>query len=407
MLKFKEHQDECKRRTLKNNSGSEFDSTFKISINNSIKTISRDALWRPLRRRKNFDTVTSYTTGTGAVTVTNGSKNFSVVGATFLTDDVRPGRKITFGTSSRFFIIDTITGETTGTINEVYDGTTSSTTSYEVLPQEIYELNLEVDHRCFLVHRDYGYDFTMEYLPEHEYRSIALSGNSTSTPTVYRMWESNQVENQIKTAGVVSIVSSSASDTAVDVVVFGTVGDVPDKETINSNGTSTVNGSKLFSNIDRIVRAGSSVGTITVTSDSGNTQLLKLPPGEAVNSLLYSRVSLYPLPQRVFEIDVYYYKRPLQLIDDNDIHELGEEFDEVIILLTVAKFLAQSREKEAKTFFSLYDREMTSLRKKYTDKIDWIVTMQKPVEAVSFHRRRHGVSFQQLGGHFGPSSRLR
>ena len=68
---------------------------------------------------------------------------------------------------------------------------------------------------------------------------------------------------------------------------------------------------------------------------------------------------------------VMYYKEPYKLVGDNDVHELGEEFDEAIILLSVAKIYFETNIKEGDRFYSMYEDEYKSLRRVNVDKIDW------------------------------------
>ena len=66
---FKDLQDEVKRRATRDQSGTTFDVAIKNIINTSLFRIGREALWRSLRRKGIVTTVTSYTTGSGAVSV--------------------------------------------------------------------------------------------------------------------------------------------------------------------------------------------------------------------------------------------------------------------------------------------------------------------------------------------------
>src|SRR5882672_11647535 len=93
---FSDLQVEVKRRATKNQGGTTFDTGIKNMINTSMWRVAREARWRSLRRTATFNTITTYTTGTGACTVTNSSKSVTVTGATFLTDDIRIGRYIKF-----------------------------------------------------------------------------------------------------------------------------------------------------------------------------------------------------------------------------------------------------------------------------------------------------------------------
>ena len=67
---FSDLKVEVKRRATKNQGGTQFDSGIANTINTSMWRVAREARWRSLRRTATFNTVTTYTTGTGAVTAT-------------------------------------------------------------------------------------------------------------------------------------------------------------------------------------------------------------------------------------------------------------------------------------------------------------------------------------------------
>src|SRR5260221_2008180 len=98
---FSDLKSEVKRRATKNQGGTQFDTGIANTINTSMWRVAREARWRSLRRQTTFDTVKAYSTGTGAAALTVNSKNFTVTGATFLTDDVRIGRFIKFDGSAK------------------------------------------------------------------------------------------------------------------------------------------------------------------------------------------------------------------------------------------------------------------------------------------------------------------
>ena len=135
-------QDEVKTRSTRNQSGNEFTTRIKNVINTTVARVAREAKWRTLRRISTFDTVAAYSTGTGAVSVTNGSKNVTITGATLLTDGVHIGRRIDLGGSTLPYVVKEITGETTLVLNQNYDGTTSSTQTYKIFGQEEYNIPL-------------------------------------------------------------------------------------------------------------------------------------------------------------------------------------------------------------------------------------------------------------------------
>lgn len=381
-ITFSDLKTEVKRRATKNQSGTQFDAGIAIAINTAMWRIAREARWRNLRRTTTFTTITSYTTGSGAVTVTNNSTSVTVTGATFITNDIRIGRYIKFSGSGKFFRIVTITGETTLTIDQVYDGTTSATATYSILPQEEYVLPIQIGHSSFLWHRAYGVTTQLRYVPAQDFYRYGTLDILTNIPTSYRTWGVDAVIEQLKAASVITISSSSSSDTNIAVTVFGTVSGYPDFEIITtnaSNGTTTVAGTKSFSSIERIVKNQSTLGRITATSNSANVTVGVLPVGNTTSGPIYTKVQLYPLPSQVFPVNVFYYKLPYMLVNDGDVSELGEEFSEAIILLATAKLKAEQNQEQDTDYYKMYNDELMSLRRTNVDKIDWAPRLNSPV----------------------------
>jgi hypothetical protein len=406
MMTFIDLQDEVKRRATRDQSGSEFTTATKNAINFSLFRVARECPWRVLRREATITTETSYTTGTGAVTVTANSANFSVVGATFLTSGIKVGRLVKFGGSSKVFKLLTITSETAGTVDQVYDGTSSTTQTYEILPTSEYNLPVQAAHRTFLWHRQWGYPTQMQYMTEQYFRMSAIDDTVKGIPWVYRMWQENMVIGQPLQPSIVSITSSSASDTSGSVVVFGIVSGYPDYDTLTLNGTSTVNGTKSFSSIERVTKSAPTVGRVTVTTNSANNTVAVLPVGDTTGGVMYSKIAIWPLPDAIFPIQVSYYKDPYRLVNDNDIHEMGQEFDEALILMSVAKIKYETGQAEGDSFAALYIDEIKSLRRTNMDKPDWNPSLRRPSGTSRNNGlMTRGVGFMQMGGYYGPSSR--
>ena len=409
MLTFLDLQNEVARRATKDQSGGQFTTAIKNVINMSLLRIAREAPWRCLRRKSSFNTVTSYTTGSGAVNVTNGSPNVTATGATLFTDKVQVGRKVKFSGSGRYFFIATITGETTFTIDQNFDGTSSAINSYEIMPQEEYILPPQASHRMFMWHEAYGYPFLMSYITDQMFYRHGLYLTIKYIPTHYRMWTENDVISQPLAATTVTISSSSSLDTSIPVTIFGTVSGYPDYETINTNssdGTTTATGTKLFTDVERVAKGGSCIGRITCTTNSGNNTLAVLPVGDTTATIQYRKVQFYPLPNGVYPIHVQYYKDPYRLVNDNDIHELGQEFDEAIILLATSKIKCESNLEEGDKFYLLWKDEIMSLKKTNIDKIDWYPTLLKPRQITSDPLLMPNMFYRQAGAGFGPQSRF-
>lgn len=405
-MDFSDLQRRVKEDGTLDQGGSQFDQRVKDKINSAILRIARDSRWRSLRRKGSFDTVTSYTTGSGAGTFTASSPNITIVGATFITDGVQVGRRITVQGTSKKFTIKEITGETTLVLDQDYDGTTiTGTGTYTIYPQEEYNLPVQAGHRMFMWHEDYGSPSQLQYLTEQDFVKGGVSSIQTGTPTHYRMWGENMVINQLLEPSVITISSSSTSDTNILTTVYGIVSGYPDSETITTNssdGTTSVAGSKSFTSVERFTCSANSVGRITATANSGNTTVAVKPVGNTTTGIQYPKVKLYPLPRRVTPVYVQYYKEPYALISDSDVHELGEEFDECIILLAIAKIkLAANQKESADRYFTLYQDEVRSLRKTNVDKMDWFPKLKNRNQHASDFFVNPNLGLRQFGGDFG------
>tara|TARA_R110000868_G_scaffold410346_1_gene698058 strand:- start:1001 stop:2227 length:1227 start_codon:yes stop_codon:yes gene_type:complete len=403
---FYDLQTEVLRRATKNQGGTQFTAGIKNVINTSMWRVAREARWRTLRRTATFTTVAPYTTGTGAVTLTASSASVTVTGATFLTDDIRIGRYIKFSGSTKYFKIATITGETTLTLDQVYDGTSTAVGTYAISGQEEYVLPIQIGHSAFFWHKGYGYPLMMQYNPAQEFYRAGVLDTLQNVPLTYRMWGMGSTLEQLKAPSIITLASSSVTDTSIAVTVFGIVSGYPDYEIITTNssdGTTSVNGAKTFSSVERITKNQNTIGRITLTSNSANVTVAVLPVGNTTTGPYYTKVQIYPLPYQAVIVNCYYYKLPFQLINDGDVTELGEEFSEAIILLAVAKLKGEQNQSEDADFFKFYQDEITSLKRTNVDKIDWAPKLQSPNDDMA-NAWTGGLRFAQVGsgGMYGP-----
>ena len=399
--------DEVKQRATRNQGGSYFDSTIKNIINSSLFRISREAKWRCLRRKTSFKTVSSYTSGTNFVTVTNSSTAISLISTAcdLFTDKVEIGRRVKFGADSHYYMITAINSNTNFVINLPFRGATTTRTTYEILPQEEYSLPMQVDHRSFLWHEDFGYPYRMYPVPDITFYDTGVDLNTKNTPTHYRMWGENYVKTQVPSASSISLVSSSSSDITCKVIVFGDIGGYPNSEEVTLSGTTTVATTNSFDNVERIAKNSSTVGTVTATSSLGSYTLVVIPAGDVTANVKYSKIQLFALPTRVFDINVQGYKDPYRLVNDNDVHEMGQEYDEAIILLSVAKIKLEENQQEGDRWFQLFKDELDNLRKTNIDKPDWMPVLKRPNEGRTDPFVTKNLLYRQAGSYYGPASR--
>ena len=393
-----------KRRATREQGGTQYEEATKNAINSSLFRICREALWRQLRRDDVIRTVTSYTTGSGGASVTSNGTTVNITGATLLTDDVRIDRRVKFSGDSRYFYIRQITGETSMVLDYSYNAASTTAATYEVLPQAEYNLPIQCGHRMFLWHEDYGYPIKMQYMVDQDFYGGAHL-TEKNVPVFYRMWGENRTIKDILSPTSLGVFSSDSGDTTNDVTIFGISEGYPESETIRLNGATLVTGTTIFSSVDRVTKNSDTDGRISITA-SGNTSTVYsvIPKGNVTDSIQYKKIQVYPLPNRAFDIHVQYYKEPYKLVNDGDIHELGQEFDEAIILLSVAKITAETHQTEAAGFLALYADEIRSLKKTNVDKIDYFPTLRSNYWD-NHNMVTPGISYSQFGPNYGRSSR--
>lgn len=195
--------------------------------------------------------------------------------------------------------------------------------------------------RHYSLHSDfykplYFFDQTgKKYLIELSGRGLAASGarwnTDTGSPTKFTLWGRMPVQNQPASAGVITIVSSSGSDTTPKTVkVRGTdsTGSYVVEETFTMNGLTPVVGTTTFSNpILSITLSAAMVGTLTLTC--GSTTLLTLQPGEFGRS--YPRFELLNDPTTATTVEYRFYRQPRPLVDDNDIPDIPPPFTQLLV----------------------------------------------------------------------------
>lgn len=406
MLTFKDLQDEIKRRATRDQGGTQFENAVKNVINSSLFRISREAPWRCLRRHSTITTIPDYVTGTnyGYATLTSSSNIVTISNGRLRTDKIAINRRIKFSTSSIYYSIDNIISDTQLVLDQDYSSASCTNSNYSIYPQGEYNIPIQASHRMFLWHEDYGYPLKLQFMTDQTFYDQSLYLTEKGTPIYYRMWGEDMVEEQITSATNLSISSSSTSDTTQQVTIFGTVSGYPDSEVVSLNGTTTVTTSNLFTQVERVSKNALTTGRITITGNSASTTVSVIPSGDITAGVKYKKIYLYPLPEREFKLHCNYYKDPYRLVKDGDIHEMGQDFDEAIILLSVSKIKGETEQAGAGSFYSMWQDEMRTLRRVNMDKIDWFPTLHRP--DYGYSNQIHPIlSYNQIGSNYGRSSR--
>ena len=156
---------------------------------------------------------------------------------------------------------------------------------------------------------------------------LEVVGNvQTGQPDTYVDIGSRSVSALLSTADRVQVVSTSASDTSPMVIrITGEVSGMPISENITLTGTSAVDSTNTFdSGAELRITAGTSDGTlqdlagvVTVRERTTTSNVLaKLAPTE--RSPMYRWIRLSPTPASALTAQVWYKKRWMPLVNDND-----------------------------------------------------------------------------------------
>lgn len=175
---------------------------------------------------------------------------------------------------------------------------------------------------------------TKAYLTETNPRQLGPSGVRWNTHTGpasrFQIRGVSPVASQPAAAAVITVVSDSAADTSQVLRVEGTdsAGTYRIFEEFTLNGTSTVTGSKTFSNpILSLSLSAVTAGNVTVTC--GATTLIVLTPGEIARS--YPQLYLLNNPTSTSVVEYLFYRQPRKLEDDSDVPDIPPPYQSIIV----------------------------------------------------------------------------
>lgn len=185
-----------------------------------------------------------------------------------------------------------------------------------------YTLTLVVGTQDYTLPRDFGkavyaVDSTNNFTYE-EVRFDDLAGDPSGIyqqggANKYTIYES-PVAVQPTAASVVTVVSTSASDTSTTVTIRGVVSGIERYETITLNGTTPAVGTLSFTSISAISK-DATVGAVTVTCNSQT--VASIDPERKV--VRYKIIRFMPIPATATTVTIPYHIQPLPLTQDDDI----------------------------------------------------------------------------------------
>lgn len=135
------------------------------------------------------------------------------------------------------------------------------------------------------------------------------------------------------TASVLSLVSTSASDTSIVVYIRGIVNGINTYEQVTLTGTTPVNTVNAFSSVKFISKSAISVGKVSITSNSG-ANVVALFPTDML-TFIQKAIRFFYTPTNSFTVALPYIIKPMPLVEDydyplidiSDLLELGAKAD--------------------------------------------------------------------------------
>ena len=191
---------------------------------------------------------------------------------------------------------------------------------------------------------------SIEELYRNEPSSLSLQG----TPSHYVIFEST-VMVQPSATSLISIVSSSASDTTQTIYIKGISSGVEVGESITLTGTATATSTNSYTRVKSVGKDGDTYGVITLTCDSKTIAILS----PKARTARYSVMRLWKTPNDTITINIPYMIKPSELIDDNDYPII--DIEDIIEMGT--KALAHSyqrREATANKYEAVYEAMITN-----------------------------------------------
>ena len=306
MLVYLGIQNELKRR-MKRADADDL-AAIKLSINMAYEEVWNLYPWDFAVKRGRFDAVARYSTGT--VLVTKGSTTVTGSGTTFTSAMV--GRKFLVDGDGVAYKVDSYTSATVIVLETEYRGATNSAASYYIFEDE-YKLAGD----CATILRMWQTETPKKLYEEFSSDWAELIPSPTSMdnePSYYKVAGVNSADYY--NTGTVTITSGSA-------IVSGS----------GTTFTSAMKGMVFRfegDSAEYLIDAFNSVTSLTLSKTYGGSTS---SGSYAINPIgTMPVINIYPASKELIQIQYHYKKRPMTLVNDNDVPELPPNWHWVLIL---------------------------------------------------------------------------
>lgn len=188
-----------------------------------------------------------------------------------------------------------------------------------------YTFNTIAGTQSYVLPDDFGKPFIVRdatnqnELAELDYQSLISKNisiiSSSGIPTQYSIIE-DRIQNQPTASSILTLVSTSVSDTTQNILIRGISSDLEVYESVSISGTSSVTTTNSYTRVISISKSAVSVGKITATSNTGTVTVIAIPP--VVTTPFFKKITFNYIPSSIITIALPYYIKPSVLVDDND-----------------------------------------------------------------------------------------
>lgn len=148
----------------------------------------------------------------------------------------------------------------------------------------------------------------------------------TDSASKYMLVGHREVQRNPNPASVLAVASTNSGDNNVaSVTIRGDTSLGVQTETIKAGATGTV----VFADIWKVTKSGDWVGDMTLTGNSGATDILSLP--SCVYGKSYQLLYLLASPDTVETMEYRFYRQPSPLVADNDRPDYPTPFEELLV----------------------------------------------------------------------------
>lgn len=208
--------------------------------------------------------------------------------------------------------------------------------------QKVYALHPRFQHPFFFYNPDT--DVYLEEIPPKGLMESEADWNDGETGEVDRFMLTgvSKVKAQPPSAGVVTVAATSGQfGPSLSVIITGVVNGSVVTETLSS-GTNwaSLTSSNSFEVVEDITKVGTNWNQ-TLTATINGTTLLTLGPTDTGQQ--YRMFELLENPTSAQTILYRFYRRPRQLVYDNDIPDLPGQFDDILVYQTLLAMVGYTR----------------------------------------------------------------